>query len=252
MNEIRAAGGLFIADEVQPGFGRTGERMWGFQRHDVVPDIVTMGKPMGNGHPIAAIAARPQWLAEFARRTRYFNTFGGNTVSCAVALAVLEVIEQENLLQNAHKVGHHLRRGLEELARRHDCVGEVRGAGLFLGVQLRATSGGTFDSRDLARSVVNDLKSRGVLIGTAGRNADVLKIRPPLPLARAQSDQLLELSRPVARHRTALGGLHGLSERRADQFPTVLRPVCRGPDRPGPRAKNRAAAGSPARLADRS
>lgn len=193
VNEIRAAGGLFIADEVQSGFGRIGERMWGFQRHDLVPDVVTMGKPMGNGHPIAAIAARPQWLAEFAKRTRYFNTFGGNTVSCAIALAVLEVIEQENLLQNAREVGDHLRRGLAELAKCHSCIGEVRGAGLFLGVQLRADAGGARDSRSLALAIVNDLRHRGALIGTAGRQADVLKIRPPLPLTRAQADLLLNL-----------------------------------------------------------
>src|SRR5207244_243619 len=102
---VRAAGGLFVADEVQPGFGRLGEAMWGFQRHGVVPDLVTMGKPMGNGHPVAAIAARPEIFARFAKDRHYFNTYGGNSVSCAAALAVLHVIRTENLLENARRTG---------------------------------------------------------------------------------------------------------------------------------------------------
>lgn len=182
--EIHAAGGLFIADEVQPGFGRTGDAMWGFQRHQVVPDVVTMGKPMGNGHPIAALVARPEVMAEFARQHRYFNTFGGNTVSCEVALAVLDVIEREKLIEHAHHTGHYLQQGLRSLAQRHAAIQEVRGAGLFLGVQM--------DSREHTTHVVNGLRRAGVLIGSAGRNADVLKIRPPLPFTRAEADVLVE------------------------------------------------------------
>src|SRR6202007_1453760 len=116
VRHVQAAGGLFIADEVQPGFGRLGEAMWGFQRHGIVPDLVTMGKPMGNGHPIAAVAARSALFDEFSKRRRYFNTYGGNSVSCAAALAVLQVIRGESLLENARRSGEYLRRGLGGLA----------------------------------------------------------------------------------------------------------------------------------------
>ncbi len=134
---VRAAGGLFIADEVQPGFGRTGEGMWGFARHGLVPDLVTMGKPMGNGHPVAAMAARPELLAEFGARSRYFNTFGGNPVSAAAGIAVLDVIEREGLIANAQRVGAYLSQRLRQLQDRHALIAEVRGAGLFIGVELR-------------------------------------------------------------------------------------------------------------------
>ncbi len=182
--EIHAAGGLFIADEVQPGFGRTGNAMWGFQRHRVLPDLVTMGKPMGNGHPVAALVSRAEVMSEFARQHRYFNTFGGNTVSCEVALAVLDVIEQEQLVGNARDTGGYVETGLRSLANRYPAIRAVRGAGLFLGVQM--------ESRELTTRVVNDLRRAGVLIGSAGRNADVLKIRPPLVFTRADADLLLE------------------------------------------------------------
>jgi len=184
VKEIHAAGGLFIADEVQPGFGRTGLNMWGFQRHGVIPDLVTMGKPMGNGHPIAALVARPEVMDKFAQTHRYFNTFGGNTVACEVGLAVLDVIEQEGLMANAHQMGELLQQGLRSLASTHCVLGEVRGAGLFIGVQV--------ESREATARIVNDLRRAGVLIGSAGRNVDVLKIRPPLTIARAEVETLLE------------------------------------------------------------
>jgi len=190
--EIRAAGGLFIADEVQPGFGRTGTHMWGFQRHGVVPDLVTMGKPMGNGHPVSALAARPALLEAFARRTRYFNTFGGNSVACAVGLAVLDVIEREGLVANAYASGEHLRAELSRLASRHTWVREVRGAGLFVGVELEAHPVSRLTARQEATRVVNELKRRGVLVGTTGREANVLKIRPPLTIGRAEIDFLID------------------------------------------------------------
>jgi 4-aminobutyrate aminotransferase-like enzyme len=176
VEEIHAAGGLFIADEVQPGFGRTGEHMWGFQRHGVIPDMVTLGKPMGNGHPVSALAARPALLSAFARQTRYFNTFGGNSVSCAVALAVLDVIEKERVVANARTSGAHLRAGLSRF-------GEVRGAGLFVGIDL--------PTRADATRIVNNLRHHGVLIGTTGRDANILKIRPPLTITTAEVDILL-------------------------------------------------------------
>jgi 4-aminobutyrate aminotransferase-like enzyme len=184
VQEIHAAGGLFIADEVQPGFGRTGATMWGFQRHGVIPDLVTMGKPMGNGHPIAALIARPEVMNVFAQEHRYFNTFGGNTVACEAALAVLDVIEQQELLANARQMGELLQQGLRSLASRHPALGEVRGAGLFIGVQV--------ESREATTRIVNALRRAGVLIGSAGRNADVLKIRPPLTIAGPEVEILLE------------------------------------------------------------
>ena len=192
VRHVQSAGGLFIADEVQPGFGRLGETMWGFQRHGVVPDLVTMGKPMGNGHPIAAVAARPDIFARFARRRHYFNTFGGNSVSCAAALAVLEVIRDGNLLENARRTGEHLARGLRALAQRNPAIAEVRGAGLFLGVELRANPVSGLNGAEEARRVVNGMCRRGVLIGSTGRHADVLKIRSPLVLEIGQADLLLE------------------------------------------------------------
>jgi 4-aminobutyrate aminotransferase-like enzyme len=200
--EVRAAGGLFIADEVQPGFGRTGEALWGFARHGVVPDVVTMGKPMGNGHPIAAMVARADVLAEFASRTRYFNTFGGINVSCAVALAVLEVIEREQLMQNARDVGEYLQQGLRELAGRHAVLRDVRGAGLFIGVDIARNPASGLDARAETSRIVNGLRREGVLISSAGRNADVLKIRPPLPFGRAEADFLLDKLDHVLRRST--------------------------------------------------
>jgi len=191
VEEIHRAGGLFIADEVQPGFGRTGDAMWGFQRHGVTPDLVTMGKPMGNGHPVAALAARTEAMAEFGRTRRYFNTFGGNTVSCAAALAVLDVIQRDKLIDNARETGAYLQKGLRALAANLPKIREIRGAGLFVGVQL--------ESRDLAACAVNDLRREGVLIGSAGRNADVLKIRPPLTIGKSEIDLLVAALESVLR-----------------------------------------------------
>ena len=189
---IHEAGGLFIADEVQPGFGRTGDSMWGFQRHAVLPDLITMGKPMGNGHPIAAVVARPEVVSEFAKRTSYFNTFGGNSVSCAVALAVLNVIERDRLLDNARTTGAYLQQGLHKLASRHERIRAIRGSGLFLGVEIGAHPALALNARQETARIVNGLRREGVLIGSAGRNADTLKIRPPLPFGRQEADLLLE------------------------------------------------------------
>ncbi len=189
---IRAAGGLFIADEVQPGFGRTGEQMWGFARHGLVPDLVTMGKPMGNGHPIAGMAARPNLLVEFGARSRYFNTFGGNPVSAAAGIAVLEVIESEGLIENARRTGAYLLERLRQLQAQHALIAEVRGAGLFIGVELRrGGKAGTPAAEESAR-IVNMLRERRVLISAAGPHANVLKIRPPLVFKTDHADFLVE------------------------------------------------------------
>lgn len=189
---IREAGGLFIADEVQPGFGRTGEGMWGFGRHGLVPDIVTMGKPMGNGHPIAAMVSRPDILARFGEATRYFNTFGGNPVSCAVGQAVLEVIEGEGLVENARATGAFLAAGLRQLAARHEIIGDVRGAGLFVGVELVKDRAGKEPATEEAARLVNGLRERRVLISAAGPHANILKIRPPLVFRQEHAEQFLE------------------------------------------------------------
>jgi 4-aminobutyrate aminotransferase-like enzyme len=189
---VRAAGGLFIADEVQPGFGRTGSHFWGFQRHGLVPDLVTMGKPMGNGHPLAGVAVRPQVLERFGRHAAYFNTFGGNPVSAAIGLAVLDVIEEEGLQAHAERVGSGLKVGLEELAARRPTLGAVRGAGLFIGVDVVDPDSGVPDG-DRAHRLINDLRAQGVLIGASGRYANVLKIRPPLCLAQGDAEFFLEV-----------------------------------------------------------
>jgi len=189
---IREAGGLFIADEVQPGFGRTGEGMWGFQRHGILPDLVTMGKPMGNGHPIAAMVAKPEILDAFGERTRYFNTFGGNPVSCAVGQAVLEVIEGENIIQNARETGAYLRDGLQALAKRYEAIGDVRGVGLFIGVELVKDRATRAPDGEITSKLVNGLRERRVLISAAGPHANVLKIRPPLVFQREHADRFLE------------------------------------------------------------
>jgi 4-aminobutyrate aminotransferase-like enzyme len=188
VDAICAAGGLFIADEVQPGFGRTGVEMWGFARHGLIPDLVTMGKPMGNGHPIAGMAARPDLLAEFGARSRYFNTFGGNPVSAAAGIAVLEVIESEGLMANAQRTGAYLLNRLRQLQAQHALIAEVRGAGLFIGVELRR--GGAPATSESAK-IVNAMREQRVLISASGPHANVLKIRPPLVFGTDHADMLV-------------------------------------------------------------
>jgi 4-aminobutyrate aminotransferase-like enzyme len=188
---VHQAGGLFISDEVQPGFGRTGTAMWGFQRHGVEPDIVTMGKPMGNGFPVGGVVTRPEILEAFCETTGYFNTFGGNPVAAAAGLAVLEVIEDEGLVENANKIGGYFRAGLRDIAVRHPSIGDVRGAGLFIGIEFSLP--GTTDPDVAAASyAINALKERGVLIGAAGAYGNVLKVRPPLCFSRDNADLFVE------------------------------------------------------------
>ncbi|WPE23775.1 aspartate aminotransferase family protein [Shinella zoogloeoides] len=192
VDAIHAAGGLFVADEVQPGFGRTGEAMWGFERHGVAPDMVTIGKPMGNGYPMAGIVLRPEVIAEFGPRARYFNTFGGNPVAAAAGKAVLDTIRIEGLQQNALEVGNHLMEGLTTLARSHPTIGDVRGAGLFVGVEIVSDPATKRADAALTTRIVNGLRRRRVLISASGPRANVLKIRPPLVFSRENADMLLE------------------------------------------------------------
>ncbi|WLR95530.1 aspartate aminotransferase family protein [Shinella zoogloeoides] len=186
---VRAEGGVFIADEVQPGFARTGDAFWGFQRHGLVPDMVTMGKPMGNGFPVAGVALRPDLVEEFGAKARYFNTFGGNPVACAAGMAVLDVIEEEGLQDNASTTGAFLKQGLKAIVAGRDDIGDVRGAGLFLAVEC--VEGGAPNAR-LAGHVVNHLRRNGVLISATGPGANILKIRPPLVLRRAEAERFVE------------------------------------------------------------
>jgi 4-aminobutyrate aminotransferase-like enzyme len=185
---VRECGGLFVADEVQAGFARSGEAFWTFRRHGIEPDLVTMGKPMGNGMPIAAVAGPAELLDDFGGEVRYFNTFGGSSVSIAAATAVLDVIEEEGLQENAAAVGAYLRAGLEEAARRSPLLGRVRGVGLFLGVDVEVGDG---DAARSAARIVEGLRDRRVLISVTGAGADTLKIRPPLVFSRADADRLL-------------------------------------------------------------
>ena len=189
---IRSAGALFVADEVQPGFGRTGSHFWGFEKDGIVPDIVSLGKPMGNGHPISGVVSKHDFVEAFARRSGYFNTFGGNPVSCAAAIAVLDVIENEKLQENALDVGQRIVDGLWQLADKHECIGDVRGSGLFLAVELVGDRDKRTPATELAARVVNDLRNRGVLTGSIGPDANILKLRPPLVLSSTNADFMME------------------------------------------------------------
>ena len=178
---VRTAGGLMIADEVQSGYCRLGTHFWGHARYELIPDIVTIGKPMGAGHPVAAVVTTPTIAAEFARHRNYFNTFGGNPVSAAVALAVLDVIEEERLLGNATTTGTLFAAQLRELAERHAVIGAVQGSGLFWGLDLVANR----ETKEPiaysdAKRLATELRRRGILSGVTGRYTNVLKLRPPL------------------------------------------------------------------------
>ena len=191
--EVRAAGGIFIADEVQPGFGRNGERFWGHQRIGARPDVVTMGKPMGNGHPVAAVVTRPDIMATFRNSFRYFNTFGGNPVSCAAAAAVLDVIETEGLQENARVVGAHAKAGLSRLAEKYEWIGDVRGYGLFFGAEIVTDLATKAPAPAYVARVANEMRRRGVLLNRLGIHYNTLKIRPPMPFSIANADHLLGL-----------------------------------------------------------
>lgn len=184
---VRRTGGLCIADEIQAGFGRVGRRMWGFVGHEVVPDMVTLGKPMGNGHPLAAVVTTTEIAEEFARTGYYFSTFAGNPVSAAAGTAVLDVMDKERLPEQAERVGHYLRDGLNGLMNHHRIISDVRGPGLFLGVEI----GRDRPDAEAASRIQNEMRRRGVLIGRTGPDDNVLKIRPPLVFVEQHADQLL-------------------------------------------------------------
>ncbi|WP_127901288.1 aspartate aminotransferase family protein [Solirhodobacter olei] len=186
---VKAAAGVIIADEVQPGFGRLGTHFWGHERMGFAPDIVTLGKPMANGHPVAAVVTRPEVMAAFREAFGYFNTFGGNPVSCAAALATLEVIDSEDLVSNAAKTGAYALQRLRAL--KDPRIADIRGAGLFFGVEF--TLPGTLEpAGDFTARLVEEMRRRGVLLNRIGRGANTLKIRPPLPFAHEHVDLLVD------------------------------------------------------------
>ncbi|MEM7242966.1 MAG: aminotransferase class III-fold pyridoxal phosphate-dependent enzyme [Pseudomonadota bacterium] len=189
--QIRAAGGVVIADEVQPGFGRVGSHFWGHQRIGITPDIVTMGKPMGNGHPIAAVMTSADILGAFRAAFRYFNTFGGNPVSCAAAMAVLDVLEAEDLQKNAEKTGAYAVEQFQSLAAQHQMIGDVRGCGMIFGAELVIDKKAKTPAKTYADRVVNAMRQKGFLLSKFGKHYNTLKIRPPLPFQSDHVDLLV-------------------------------------------------------------
>jgi 4-aminobutyrate aminotransferase-like enzyme/Ser/Thr protein kinase RdoA (MazF antagonist)/murein DD-endopeptidase MepM/ murein hydrolase activator NlpD len=187
----RAAGAVCIADEVQVGFGRLGSHWWGFETQDVVPDIVTLGKPIGNGHPIGAVVTTPEIAQSFDNGMEFFSTFGGNPVSAAIGLAVLDVLEAERLKEHAAVVGGTLKANLASLAMRHDAIGDVRGRGLFLGVELVSDRAAKTPSADIATYVAERAKKLGVLLSADGPDRNVIKIKPPLVFAQQDAERLV-------------------------------------------------------------
>ena len=191
-DHVRETDGLIIADEVQAGFGRTASNTWGFQAADIVPDIVTMGKPMGNGYPVAAVVTRSEILSTLRDGSGIFSTFGGNPVSSVAALTVLDVLEDEQLLGQAGEVGEYLHSGLTKLATEYELIGEIRQSGLMIGVELVRDRETWTPATDEAIEVVNRLRQRRILVGTSGKDENVLKIRPPLVFETEHADHLLD------------------------------------------------------------
>ncbi len=188
VSSTRAAGGIFVGDEVQAGYGRTGVSLWSVTASGIDPDLLTLGKPMGNGFPVAAVLGRADLVDHFVESTGYFSTFGGNTLACAAALAVLRVVEEERLVERAAASGARLRRLVDEVSKRHDAAGAVRSWGLLLGIEIVDSDGAP--DPDRAHRVVNAMRRLGVLIGTTGPSSNVLKIRPPLVFAEDDGEEL--------------------------------------------------------------
>ena len=186
---IRDQGGVCISDEVQVGFGRLGDHFWGFQYHQVIPDIVVLGKPMGNGHPIGAVVVSEEIAASFEEGPEFFSSFGGNPVSCAIGNAVLDVIEAEELQMKAKAVGSHLKEGLSDLQNHYPALADIRGYGMFLGIELVDKKG--YPLTDLASTLKNDLRTRYILVGTDGPAENVIKIKPPLSFNLENANTLL-------------------------------------------------------------
>jgi 4-aminobutyrate aminotransferase-like enzyme len=188
---VRGTGGVCIADEVQTGYGRIGTHFWGFEKYEVVPDIVVLGKPIGNGHPIGAVITTRAIADSFNNGMEFFSTFGGNNVSSAIGLKVLEVLQEEDLQAHALRIGERLLKGLRELQPRHEIIGDIRGSGLFLGVELVRDRDSLIPATQEAHRVVNQIREHGILLGADGPHHNVLKIRPPMPFSESDADLLL-------------------------------------------------------------
>ena len=188
---IRLNGGLCVSDEVQIGLGRVGDKFWGFELHGVIPDIVTMGKPLGNGHPLAAVVTTPEIANSFHNGMEYFNTFGGNPVSAVIGQTVLEIVYDQRLQLNAQEMGAYLRAGVAHLAKSHDIIGDIRGHGLFIGVEFMV------DDETPATQEVAELMefalSKGVLLSSDGPFNNVLKIKPPMIITKKDVDLFLNV-----------------------------------------------------------
>ncbi len=199
IERVHAAGGLFIADEVQPGFGRLGSHMWGHQRQGVTPDVVTLGKPMANGHPVGGLVTRAEIMAAFRDTYRYFNTFGGNPVSCAAAMAVLDELAERDLMAQALEVGSYAKQQLQALATQHSVIGDVRGQGLIFGAEMVLDRLSKEPAADFTDRVINAMRQRGIILSKLGLHKNTLKIRPPMPFARQQVDLLIDTLDAVLR-----------------------------------------------------
>jgi 4-aminobutyrate aminotransferase-like enzyme/Ser/Thr protein kinase RdoA (MazF antagonist) len=188
---LRAKGVLCISDEVQTGFGRVGDYFWGFEQHGVIPDMVVLGKPMGNGHPMGAVVCTEEVAASFEKGVEFFSSFGGNPVSCAIGLAVLDVLEEESLQENALQVGDYYRTLFKDLQRQYACIGDVRGSGLFLGVDL-VHPGSKEEDPKMAKAIKNYLREKNILISTDGPKDSIIKTKPPLIFTRENALQVAE------------------------------------------------------------
>ena len=191
VDAVRSAGGLLIADEVQAGFGRLGTGMWGFSALGLVPEMVTIGKPMGSGQPIAAVVSRHELIDRFGADVRYFSTFAANSVSIAAAQATLDALAEDDLVTKAKSTGDYLRAGLDRLAERHPQIGDVRGNGLFVGIDLVSDRAARTPAADYAFAIVNAMRERRVLTAAVGAGRNVLKIRPPMPFDESDADEFL-------------------------------------------------------------
>jgi 4-aminobutyrate aminotransferase-like enzyme len=192
---VRNVGGLCIVDEVQVGFGRVGSHFWGFQLQDVIPDIVVMGKPMGNGHPMGAVVTTQEIAESFANGMEFFSTFGGNPVSCKIGIAVLNVLEEEKLQDNARILGNYFLEELRGLKQEFELIGDVRGAGLFLGIELVRDRISLEPATKEAGILVNRLKGRGMLLSTDGPFSNIIKIKPPMVINSDDVDMVVRSMR---------------------------------------------------------
>ncbi len=189
---MRAAGGVCIADEVQAGFGRTGTHFWGFETQGVIPDIVTMAKGIGNGAPLAAVVTTPQIASVLSKRI-HFNTFGGNPIVCAIGKAVLEVIEREKLRENSLKLGNHVLAGLEKLKAKHSIIGDVRGKGLMLGIELVKDRATKEPAKAECAQILESCREMGLLVGKGSLNGNTIRFAPPMCITQGDADFMLEV-----------------------------------------------------------